>query len=85
MLDALCLRFYVKVSVYSMLTIGTVSINEIYFCNFFVIFSLIFIFSKEKHQFFLSLVCCRVLTYNIFHLYVWNSIFIEWFRGLNES
>ena len=48
MLDALCLRFYVKVSVYSMLTIGTVSINEIYFCNFFVIFSLIFIFPKEK-------------------------------------
>lgn len=27
MLYALCLRFYVKVSVYSMLTIGTVSIN----------------------------------------------------------
>lgn len=52
MLDALCLRFYVKVSVYSMLTIGTVSINEICFCNFFVIFSLIFIFSKEKHQVF---------------------------------
>lgn len=48
MLDALCLRCFAKASVYSMLTIGTVSINEICFCNFFVIFSLIFIFSKEK-------------------------------------
>ena len=70
MSDALCLRFYVKVSVYSMFTIGTVSINEICFCNFFVIFSLISIFPKEKHQVFLSLVCCRVLAYNIFHLYM---------------
>lgn len=52
MLDTLCLRCYDKVSVYTMLTIGTVSINEICFCNFFVIFSLIFIFFKEKHQVF---------------------------------
>ena len=79
MSDVSYLRCYAKVSVYLMLSIGTVSINEIYFCNFFVIFSHIFIFFKEKTTSLLPLVCCRVLTYNIFHLYVWDSIFFKWF------
>ena len=83
--DSSHLRCYAKVLATLMFTIGTVSINKICFCNFFVIFIKIFLFPKKNTKIFFLVSFGSNLFYDVFHLYVWDSIFYKWLWCLNES